>query len=116
MLTPRDYETLQAAAAAAPARGVRITAARGVWRKPDTRWQRFEGPATLAGFVGALTDQDVGVHRGDVCVRVLLGDVTAVTDDVSYLQLVGPLSIEEALELASFELASEAAEREGVAA
>jgi hypothetical protein len=109
-MTPRDHQLLRTAHAAAPGRGVRITAARGVWRKPGEHWRRFEGPATLAGFVGELTDQAATVYRGDVCMRALLGDLVEVTDDVSFIELASPPTLEEALELASFELASEALE------
>lgn len=99
-MTHHDHQLLTTAHAAAPGRGIRITANRGVWRKPDIHWTRFEAPATLAGFVGELDDQAVTVYRGDVCIRVLLGDIVLVTDDVGLTELSRDLTLEEALELA----------------
>ena len=114
-MSPRDHHLIDIAHAGAPARGVRVTASRGVCRVPDGPWRRFEGPATMAGFVGDLDNQSLTLYRSDACMRVLFGDVQDVRDDVAYRELVSPLSLEEALTFATFELAAQAVESEAIA-
>lgn len=100
-MTPADFRILSAAAHAAPARGARLTMARGVWHTDDTpAWFRFEGPVTVAGIVAALTDQAVEIRRGKITISALLGEIDEVRADVSFRELGSHLSLNEAFELA----------------
>jgi hypothetical protein len=100
-MSPRDRRLLEVAAAAAPGRGVRVTARRGVWRKGDGDWKRFENETTIAGFAADLNEQGVHLRRGELDILVLLGDVLAVNDDVSIFELAAGPTLQEALDLSA---------------